>query len=265
MVPLMSSDCWNDAELVTGSLDQDRVAELERFVRAGGAVVVAAEPDDRCGEAFTGVDVIADLPHTEWFVTLADSPAAARLDGEAAVTSQLRTLRPSDAGITIAATTSVRFEHQPTIAVRTLGEGRIVVSGIADLRALVAHPTLGPFVRRLLHPALASTPTTDLGVGVVGYGPFGGMGYLRAGLAATETDGLALVAAADSAPERLVAARADFPDLAGHASAGSLAADPAVDIAIIATPPALPRRTRPGTCGRGRQTCRDREADVPAS
>ncbi len=235
MVHVMASDCWDDVQLVTGSLDQDRVAELERFVRAGGAVLVAAEPGDRCGEAFTGVGVVADLPRTEWFVTLADSPAAARLDGETAVTSQLRTLRPNDDGITIAATTSVRFEHQPTIAVHTLGQGRIVVSGITDLRALVAHPTLGPFVRRLLHP-VASTRTGDLGVGVVGYGPFGGMGYLH-GLAATETDGLALVAAADSAPERLVAARADFPDLAGHASAGSLAADPAVDIAIIATPP----------------------------
>ncbi len=234
----MSSDCWNDARLVTGSLDPDRVAELERFVRAGGAVLVAAEPDDRCGEAFTGVGVVADLPRTEWFVTLADSPAAARLDGETAVTSPLRTLRASGANeteIMIAATTSVRFEHQPTIAVRRLGAGRVVVTGIADLRALAAHPTLGPFVNRLLHP-VAPARTADLGVGVVGYGPFGGMGYLH-GLAATETDGLALVAAADSAPERLVAARADFPELAGHASAASLAADPAVDIAIIATPP----------------------------
>ncbi|MGA7758167.1 MAG: Gfo/Idh/MocA family oxidoreductase [Ilumatobacteraceae bacterium] len=234
----MSSDCWNDAQLVTGSLDPGRVAELERFVRAGGAVLVAAEPDDPCGEAFTGVGVVADLPCTEWFVTLADSPAAARLDGETAVTSQLRTLRASganDAELEIAATTSIRFEHQATIAVRQLGAGRIVVTGIADLRALAAHPTLGPFVNRLLHP-VAPVHTSDLGVGVVGYGPFGGMGYLH-GLAATETDGLALVAAADSAPERLVAARADFPELAGHASAASLAADPAVDIAIIATPP----------------------------
>ena len=64
------------------------------------------------------------------------------------------------------------------------------------------------------------------------------MGYLH-GLASTETDGLALVAAADSAPERIIAARADFPDLIGHDSVESLATDPAVDIAIIATPPVL--------------------------
>ena len=64
------------------------------------------------------------------------------------------------------------------------------------------------------------------------------MGYLH-GLAATETDGLALVAAADSVEERLVAARDDFPELIAHDSAEALAADPAVDIAIVATPPVL--------------------------
>jgi predicted dehydrogenase len=62
------------------------------------------------------------------------------------------------------------------------------------------------------------------------------MGYLH-GLAATETDGLALVAAADSVPDRLDAARRDFPDLRPHDGAASLAADDTVDVAIVATPP----------------------------
>ena len=120
---------------------------------------------------------------------------------------------------------------------RCVGAGRIVTTGIADLDALQRHPTLAPFVARLLQPT-APTQAADLGVGVVGYGPFGAMGYLH-GLAATETEGLALVAAADSVSERLVAARTDFADLVAHDSAEALAADPAVDIAIIATPPVL--------------------------
>ncbi len=62
------------------------------------------------------------------------------------------------------------------------------------------------------------------------------MGYLH-GLAATETDGLALVAAADNSADRLDAARVDFPELRAHDSGTSLAADDSVDIAIIATPP----------------------------
>jgi predicted dehydrogenase len=233
----MAADRWNDTLLVTGRVDADRGAEIERIAEAGGCVLLAIEPDDDVAASIAGVAVASDLPCTEWFVTLSDDDAAERLDREVPITTPLRILAPIDGGISIAATTSVRFVHHPTIAVRSVGAGRIVTTGIADLVALQRHRTLAPFVARLLSP---STPirTTDLGVGVVGYGPFGAMGYLH-GLAATETDGLALVAAADSVGQRLVAARTDFPDLVAHDSADSLASDPAVDIAIIATPPVL--------------------------
>ena len=49
------------------------------------------------------------LPHTEWFVTLADDAASARLDAEVAVTSGLRTLRLLADDVTIAATTRIGF------------------------------------------------------------------------------------------------------------------------------------------------------------
>jgi predicted dehydrogenase len=64
------------------------------------------------------------------------------------------------------------------------------------------------------------------------------MGYLH-GLAATETEGLAFTAAADNSPDRIEAARNDFPDLIGHDSATSLAKDDTVDVAVIATPPSF--------------------------
>jgi len=235
MVPRMR--CWNEARVVEGAISAELARELELFATSGGSILLVPAPGDTCAGALGGVEVACELPRTEWFVTLADPSAGARLDGEVAVTSLLRPLRATRPDTTVAATTSIHFEHRPTIAVRAIGSGRIVSAGIADVGALQAHPTLGRFVARLLHPP-PPTRTTELGVGVVGYGPFGGMGYLH-GLAATETDGLALVAAADSAPERLVAARNDFPDLVGHASAEALAADGDVDIAIIATPPVL--------------------------
>ena len=228
---------WNDTLLVTGRLDEQRAAELTSAAEAGRSILLAIEPGDETAAAIAGVAVASDLPATEWFVTLADAAAASRLDGEVPITTRLRTLAPIDGGIEVAATTSVQFVHHPTVTVRRLGAGRIVATGIADLDALRRHRTLAPFIERLLEPK-APTRTTHFGVGVVGYGPFGAMGYLH-GLAATETDGLALVAAADSVTERLVAARADFPDLIAHESADSLATDPAVDIAIIATPPVL--------------------------
>ncbi len=221
--------------VVTSPLSAADATELRAFAAAGGAVLIAPDPCDRHAAELCGVRIVDQLAHAEWFVTLADRPEAARLDGEVPVVSVLRTLECVDSAVSIAATTSVRFHHQPTIAVRRVGQGCIVASGVADLDAVRNHRTLGVFVARLLRADFpASTPT--LGVAVVGYGPFGGMGYLH-GLAATETDGLAFVAAADSSPDRLEAARRDFPDLVGHASAIELAGDDAVDVAVIATPP----------------------------
>ena len=233
----MAPEHWNPDLLVTGHLNPDHIAEIERVAESGGAVLLVIEPNDSAAAALAGVTVSNDFARGEWFVTLADDRAGTRLDAEVPITSPLRPLQPLDGGIAIAATTSIRFVHHPTIAVRRVGTGRIVTTGIADVEALRRHPTLGAFVARLLRPS-APSATCDLGVGVVGYGPFGAMGYLH-GLAATETEGLALVAAADSVSDRLVAARSDFPDLTSHDSADSLAADPSVDIAIIATPPVL--------------------------
>ncbi len=226
-----------DFQCVDGTtVDSDRRSTLERHASNGGAVLVALGPNDREASELAGSRVIADLPRTEWFVTLSDVPEAARLEREVPITSPLRLLEPIADDVRTVATTSVHFRHSPTITVRRIGDGVVVGAGVGDLDALLGHPTLGVFLGRLLR---AGDPvrTGTLGIGVVGYGPFGGMGYLH-GLAATETDGLALVAAADNSPDRIVAARDDFPDLSSHDSATSLAADDAVDIAIIATPPA---------------------------
>ena len=220
----------------TGRISPEDAAELEAHASAGGSVLVVPERGDAAAERLCGVRVADSLPRTEWFVTLADRPEAVRLDGEVPIISGLATLEVTDPDTTVAATTSVRFAHRPTMTVRRVGAGRVVTVGIDDLDALDAHPTLGVFCRRLLRNDFPTATECDLGVAVVGYGPFGGMGYLH-GLAATETDGLALVAAADSVPARLDAARRDFPDLRSHDSGTSLAGDDAVDIAIVATPP----------------------------
>lgn len=219
-----------------GRVSTDDAARLEAHASAGGSALVLPDAGDEIAERLIGAVVSPRLPHTEWFVTLADRPESIRLVGEVPITTALSTFDVFDPDVEIAATTSVRFEHRPTMLVRRVGAGRIVAVGTANLGALDEHPTLGVYSRRLLRVDFAPGQTTDLGVAVVGYGPFGGMGYLH-GLAATETDGLALTAAADSVPARLDAAAADFPDLRRHDSATSLAADDAVDIAIIATPP----------------------------
>ena len=225
-----------DVRVHTDRLDAATCDELGGFARGGGSVLLLATGPDACAEELAGATFGEPLPHTEWFVTLADRPEAVRLEGEVPIFGALTLLTPTADDTDVAATTSVRFAHHPTITVRTLGAGRVVTVGLDDADTLAAHPTLGPFVQRLLRTDFPTQPTDDLGLAIVGYGPFGGMGYYH-GLATTETDGLALVAAADTSAARLDAARVDFPDLRGHESGTSLAADDGVDIAIVATPP----------------------------
>jgi len=225
-----------DVHVTTGRLDADSVGALEAHARNGASILLVPEPGDELAEALAGAHIAAPLPQTEWFVTLAARPEALRLDGEVPITTPLLTFDPFDPDVEVAATTSVRFAHHPTMLVRRVGAGRVVTIGMSIVGAVDTHPTLGPYLRRLLRNDFPTTPIDDLGVAVVGYGPFGGMGYLH-GLAATETNGLALVAAADNSADRLDAARVDFPELRAHDSGTSLAADDDVDIAIIATPP----------------------------
>jgi predicted dehydrogenase len=233
---LPASPGGTEVRYAVGPIEPELVDDLESFARAGGSVVLVPAADDPATVRLGGVEVIGRLPRTEWFVTLAERPERVRLDGEVPVTSSLAVLRPCAPGVDVAATTSIHFEHRPTITVRRVGAGRVITTGVTDLRALVAQPSLARFVERLGRPDFGTTPATTIGVGVVGYGPFGGMGHLH-GLATTETDGLALVAAADSVPARLTAARADFGDIATYDSAEALARDESVGVVIVATPP----------------------------
>lgn len=218
-----------------GAIEPDRIPELIRLAESGGSVLVVAQAGDEQVAALTGVTVTSDEGPGEWFITLAERPERARLDGEVPLTTPLQALAPLNGGAEVAATTSIRFSHRPVICVREIGAGRVVTIGTTDIAATMSHPAVGTFVRRLL---AKPTPkhTSDLGVAVIGYGPFGGMGYMH-GLACTETDGLWLAAAVDTSPDRLTAAKTDFADLATYDSATGAATDDSVDIAIVATPP----------------------------
>ncbi len=232
-----SIDLGDQATVMTTSLDAltDReLTALHDHVRRGGRLLLVLQPGDHAGAALAGAEVSDTEADAEWFVTLADRPEAIRLDGEVPVRSGLRHLRMIAPDAEVAASSSVRFEHRPILTVRRVGHGMVVGCGL-DVGPARQHPVIGRFVDRLLIGPLERAPAT-MGVAVVGYGPFGGMGYTH-GLACTETDGLELVVAVDTSPARLDAARADFPALRTYAEASALAADDDVDVAIIATPP----------------------------
>jgi predicted dehydrogenase len=180
----------------------------------------------------------ATLDEGEWFVRPdARRPEAQRLSRESSVLSPLVQLRVTDASVaTVVATISVRFTDVPALIECSSREGRVVVSAIAPA-GLAAGAETGRFLARLTGTAAPSGERT-IGVGIVGYGPFGGMGYTH-GLAASETPGLRFVAVCDSNAERRSAAEADFPDARGHVDTDSLCSDADVDVVIVATPPVL--------------------------
>jgi len=181
-------------------------------------------------------DVLADLglkagrilPSGEWFVRPdATRPEAARMQRETPVTGTFASFVVTDPTLnTIVATTSIHFSDVPSIVECPTPTGRLLVCAIAPDRLATA-PEIGRYLDRLVASgsrsgdgATSVAPQT-IGVGIVGYGPFGGMGYAH-GLAATETDGLAFVGVCDSNEERRLAAVADFPTVQGHADLASL-------------------------------------------
>lgn len=167
------------------------------------------------------------LPHAEWFVRLVDDPAAARLPGETPIRSAFHPL-DARSGDRVLATVRVRSADRPALIER---EGRLV-SGLETQRVL-DHPVLRRYLDRVVERRVASEHLT---VGVVGYGPFGGMGYTH-GLACRETEGLSFAAAVDTNDERRKAAESDFPGIATYADVEDMIEDGLVDVAIVATPP----------------------------
>ncbi len=176
-------------------------------------------PAERAGEVFARVQRPED-------------PLTQRVDPEFAVADAFTPVQPSgDDGRTLL-TVAYRFDDRPAVVAR----GRTVVSGLGHTDAALAHPALATVLRRALRANLVRA-AAPVGLGLVGYGPLGGMGFLH-GTAVASTPGLALVAACDRDPDRRKAAEDDFPGLRAYATVDELAGDDEVDVAVVALPPA---------------------------
>ena len=171
------------------------------------------------------------LPRTEWFVKLVDTTAAARLPDQIPLTSTLTELDVRD-GDRVLGTVNVGFADRVVLVERVDGDRATLVSGL-EPDAISGSPELITYLDR----AVARRATSDtLSVGVVGYGPYGGMGYAH-GLACAETKGLEFVAAVDTSDERRKAAEADFPGVRTYGDVNEMIEDGGIDLAIVATPP----------------------------
>ncbi len=171
------------------------------------------------------------LPRTEWIVHLTDATASVRLARELPITSELSEVVPQE-GDRVLGTVNVGFRDRVALVARETPGGVQIISGV-EPTAIESNSQLSTYLDR----AITGRRSADtLSVGVIGYGPFGGMGYSH-GLACSETPGLELVAAVDPSDERRKAAETDFPGIRTYVDAGEMLADGGIDLAIVATPP----------------------------
>ncbi|MBI2910851.1 MAG: Gfo/Idh/MocA family oxidoreductase [Chloroflexi bacterium] len=222
------------------SLAGEAIALLRQFVAAGGSLLaLGAAPGEGTSPiaALLGAAEQVTHPWGEVFGKNADPrhELLRRVDAEFPLVDSFGALRPLNGDTRVLLNVNWGYHDEPAALERPLGQGRVVVSGLGNSVDALECPALRTILRRALRHRDEARPERPLGVGVVGFGPYGGMGFVH-GAAIAQCDGLDLVAACDRAPERRHAARADFPTVRFYASADDLARDPDVDIVVVATP-----------------------------
>ena len=123
------------------------------------------------------------------------------------------------------------YNHSSMMLARPVGKGKVACTTLQAYR----EPAFQQILYRLLrYLAGFNDGHPVLGVGILGYAPSVGKMH---GLGVQNTPGLELMAACDLSPQRLAQVRRDFPKIRVWESADALAADPEIDLVIIATPP----------------------------
>lgn len=213
---------------------------ISNCVRAGANLFILglSHSGSSLWQELTGVTPVDCRPDGEWFFkTSASSPLTRRLPAEFAAVGILTPYEVHDGAEALLAT-SIAFIDRTTAAVRRLPSATICTLGLnptsehvsQDLAAIVRRAVLSEGSR------LGFEEGAELGIGIVGYGPYGGMGSYHAA-AASDVTGMNLVAVVDQDPERRKAAEQEFPNVRTYSTVRELAQDDDVDICIVATPP----------------------------
>jgi predicted dehydrogenase len=207
--------------------------------RGAALVAIGAAPAERDGFWADLLGVIAgpEPPPGEYYarVTEAHSHISARVPREFAVVDGFVPLIPLADGKVIV-DVSIALHDLAAVVESPRGAGRVVACGLGNSDTALRTPEIAQLLARALRPDLHCCGR-NIGVGIVGYGPLGGMGYHH-GLGVTRTEGIELVAVVDPNVERRKAAETDFPGVRAYASVSDLVSDEDVEVALVATPPA---------------------------
>ena len=228
-------------------MEPEWVAALAAAVEEGRCLLVLAPAAPRQIGSSAGAEAWAALlgavggppgPVGEWFAKPAfgSSPLTARMPDEFSLFDRLICLDVTGHAQSVL-TVSAGFRDCPAVIERRHGSGRVVVGGVGNETAALRHPEIVRlFGRALVPPASLDASERLVGLGILGYGPYGGMGLYH-GLAARAIAGLELVAACDGDAGRRKAAEEEFPGIRTYASTADLEADDDVNVVVVATPP----------------------------
>ena len=187
--------------------------------RGAALVAIGAAPAERDGFWADLLGVIAgpEPPPGEYYarVTDAHSHISARVPREFAVVDGFVPLIPLADGKVIV-DVSVALHDLAAVVETSRGAGRVVACGLGNSDSALRTPEIAQLLARALRPDLHCCGR-NIGVGIVGYGPLGAMGYHH-GLGVMRTEGLELVAVVDPSVERRKAAETDFPGVRTYAS-----------------------------------------------
>ncbi len=187
-------------------------------------------------QKLTGVEAVTSKPAGEWFFKIQDfPPLTARLSNEFVAVGQLTALELRDDAKALL-TTSIAFRDHITAAIRRLPSSSVCTFGFIPTSDHLSRDLEALIRRAAMTGANTKAGPSSLGVGIIGYGAFGGMGSYHAA-AVSAVPGLHLAAVVDNDPLRRDAAAMEFPSVKAYRSADELALDDAVDICIVATPP----------------------------
>ncbi len=209
------------------------IEHLQRFVAAGGGWLGLIHLSDKPLPEIFGAQSGQIGPRAELRILFDDHnhAMAKRLPDAIYLEGVYHPLKPTADDTERVLYADWHYRHSPMVVSRAVGEGRVACTTLQAYHCPAFQQMLYRLVRYL---AGYDDGRQRLGVGLLGYAPSVGKMH---GLGTQATCGLELRAACDLNPAQLSSARNDFPDLKTHESAAAFAADPDIDLVIIATPP----------------------------
>jgi predicted dehydrogenase len=207
--------------------------QLTKFVHRGGGWLGLVRPSDAGLPKIFGAQPNPVGPEAELRVLFKKSnhPLAIRLADAIYLQGCYRALNKTSEETETILYADWQYQHSPVLVYRSAGDGQVACTTLQACH----HPAFQQILYRLLSQ-LAGEPFSHrtLGVGLLGYAQSIGKAH---GLGIEATAGLSLGAACDLDQHRLEQAQHDFPQVKIYDSAEALAADPKVDLVIVATPP----------------------------